>query len=150
MRVGLALYNRDGVVAFPLNQYQTRSALEQALYSLPVQQSSDANIASGMDVVRQRLFTPAGGDRPDAPNAVIVITDADSYLDRNRISSSAESLRSESGARIYTAGIGLRGSSQLSSVASSGSAVFSADNIEDLADVKQSLVSQMPPRKGTA
>ncbi|RUS89035.1 hypothetical protein EGW08_003206, partial [Elysia chlorotica] len=145
VRVGVALYTSNGVLVFPLSQYSNRAELEAALRLLPYQRSSDAAVASGLDLLWTRVFSTWAGDRPDAPNAVILVTDADSYLDRNRIAASAESLRAESRARIYTAGVGLRGSSQLASIASSSSAMFSAENVEDLADVKEALVRQMPP-----
>ena len=149
VQVGVVAYNQDGVTAFPMNQYKTRGELESGLMSLPLSQASDANIASGMDLVRTQMFSSGGGDRSDVPNAVMVITDADSYMERNRIASSAQSLRQQSGARVYAAGIGLSGSSQLSSVASSGSTVFSASSSGDLlTTVKDEFVAQLPPCKG--
>ncbi|GFR78012.1 collagen alpha-3(VI) chain [Elysia marginata] len=145
VRVGAVVYNRNSYMAFPLNQYRTSMDLERGLEVLPVDKANDASIASGLDVVRRNVFTSGTGDRPDAPNAVIVITDSDSYLDRDKIASSAQRLRTESGARIYTAGIGLSGSSQLSTVASSTSTMFPANRPEDLADVRLGLVRQLPP-----
>ena len=146
VQVGAVVYNYQVAWTFPLNQYRTTSSLARAIDGLPLKTDRYANLGMGMDLVGS-MFTDRGGDRPDVPNAVIVITDADANLNNERIAASAQKLKTESQARIYTAGIGLRGSSQLSSVASARSTVFSADSTGGLTEIKEDIVAQIPPCK---
>ena len=146
VQVGAIIYNYEASWNFPLNQYTTKSSLAQAINDLPPWTDSSANVADGMDNVRL-MFTSRGGDRPDVPNAVIVVTNSDANYQVGSIGSSAQRLKTESNARIYTAGIGLRGSSQLPSIASARSTVFSADDTAGLSDMKEDIVAQMPPCK---
>ena len=147
VRVGAVFYHSSGDAHFSLMQHKTLAELVWYINSLPLEHARDANIAAGMDAVREKMFTAAGGDRPNVPNAVIVVTDSDSTMDVDKIATSAQRLRQESGARIYTAGIGLRGSTQFSSIASAGSTMYWADSAGGLSTVQQGLVSQIPPRK---
>ena len=146
VRVGAVIYNYESSWSFGLDWYQSTDALVQAIDGLELQADNQANLALGMDMVRS-MFSSRGGDRPDAPNIVIVLTDAEANVNNARIAASAQRLKTESKARIYTAGIGLRGSSQLASVASGGSTVFSADNTGGLPGVKENIVAQIPPCK---
>ena len=146
VRVGAVIYNYQSSWSFGLEWYQSADAVVEAIDGLEYQVEDRANLALGMNLVN-RMFTPGGGDRPDAPNVVIVLTDAEANVNNERIAASSQALKTESNARIYTAGIGLRGSSQLSSVASAGSTIFSADNIGGLPGVKEDIVAQIPPCK---
>ena len=150
VKVGAVFYNSNGGSYFNLRQYRTLADTRNAINGLALKSSSDANIASGMDIVRQQLFTPFGGDRPDVPNAVILVTDADANINTDQIAYSAQRLRRESGARIYTAGIGLVGSSQFHTIASSGSTSFWADSTGDLGLVRDDIFAQVPPCKKIA
>ena len=142
VRVGAVIYNKDGEVVFPLDRYTSNEAVNAAIVEFPLKSDSDANIAKGMDTVREKLFTPSGGDRPDVPNAVIVVTDDDSNLDVDQIGPAAQKLKDDTKAKIYTAGIGLKGMSQLPSVASAPSDLYTPDTVEDLPSARDPIVKK--------
>jgi len=50
-------------------------------------------MTSGFDTVRESLFTPSSGDRPDVPNLVILITDANADTDEEKTITAAEQLK---------------------------------------------------------
>ena len=142
VRVGVVNYNREAKIVFPLDRYLTANAVWRAVMTLPLEQNADANLADGLDQVLEQVFSPSGGDRPDAPNAVIVVTDAESNIDGDKIERYAQRLRHESGARIYTTGIGLKGMSQLQTVATAPGYSFAAGSVEELPSVASSIVQQ--------
>ena len=145
VRVGAVIYNAEAKVVFPLDENKDSDAVWRALVEFPLEPSSDANLANGMDTVREELFTPSGGDRPDVPNAVIVVTDADSNLDQDKIAAAAEKLKDK--AKIFTAGMGLKGMSQLPTVATAPAALFTPDTVEDLPPVRDPIVDVTPACK---
>ena len=52
------------------------------------------------------MFTPECGDRPDAPNIGIVLTDGVSSRDTNMTIPSADQARNEKHVNIYAIGVG--------------------------------------------
>ena len=52
------------------------------------------------------MFTPEHGDRPDAPNIGIVLTDGVSSRDTNMTIPSADQARNEKHVNIYAIGVG--------------------------------------------
>ncbi|GFR78016.1 collagen alpha-3(VI) chain [Elysia marginata] len=144
VRVGAVIYRKKGSVVFPLNRYRSRNNLEDAINRLPFQPGTYSNLASGMDVVRENLFTPDAGDREDVPNAVIVVTDSDSTSDVDRIPESARKLK-DAGVEIFTAGIGLDTSGELPALASGGdSGVLAANSVRGLTPMRDEIVLQIP------
>ena len=145
VRVGAVIYNAEAKVVFPLDENKDFDALWRSMVEFPLEKSSDANLANGMDTVREELFTPSGGDRPDVPNAVIVVTDADSNIDQDKIAPAADKLKDK--AKIFTAGVGLKGMSQLPTVATAPAALFTPDTVEDLPPVRDPIVDVTPACK---
>ena len=55
--------------------------------------AKSTSMTSGFDTVRESLFTPSSGDRPDVPNLVILITDANADTDEEKTITAAEQLK---------------------------------------------------------
>ena len=146
VRVGAVIYTDGGSVIFPLDEYTTKSELNSAIDNLPLMASDYANVVAGMNAVRDELFTPEGGDRDEAPNGVIVLTDSDSNLDPENIPRAAHELR-DSGAKVVTKGIGLWASDQLPKIASGDDAVLGASQPNELPFTVPDVVAEFAPRK---
>ena len=149
VQVGAVIYRRRGTVAFPLNQYKTRDSLNNGIDSMKLMRAKDASLTVGMDTVREDIFTPEQGDRPEAPNVVIVLTDADATEDVPEIPTAADMLQNEDKARVFTAGIGVD-KGQLGLAASSDDDVFTPSSLDELSVVKDKIVKQVKPRKALA
>ena len=54
-----------------------------------------ANAADGFDTVRRQIFTPRAGERRDAPNLIILITDSNANVDAHRTIQAVERLKGE-------------------------------------------------------
>ena len=78
-RVGLAEFstqvNTDG--AFNLSEYSSVASVQSAISSLSYSLGT-TNTAAVLAYVRITMLTSEAGDRPDAPNVVVVMTDGQS------------------------------------------------------------------------
>ena len=149
VRVGVVIYRHDGSVIFPLDRHMTKSDLSSAIDNLPLMASDNANVVAGIDTVKDKLFSPEGGDRDEAPNGVIVLTDSDSYMNQEDIPRAAHELR-DSGAKVVTKGIGLWASDQLPKIASGDDAVLGASDTGELPYTVPDVVAQFQPCKEIA
>ena len=70
-------------VNFPLDRYANKHSLFAAIRSIPYILGS-TNTADGLRVLRSQVFNQANGDRPDVPNAAIIITDGISNLNSGK------------------------------------------------------------------
>lgn len=84
------------------------------------------------------MFTPAFGDRPDADNVAILVTDGDSNINYRDTSPAAQDLR-DSGAKVIGIGIGLRDFKEINSIASSTQDVYKVRSFSDLAGIKRTV-----------
>ena len=64
----------------------------------------NTNTSGGLYIARTQLFNLQNGDRPNAPNVAIVITDGESTYDRHKTIPHAQALRSE-GVRVIGVGV---------------------------------------------
>lgn len=81
VRVGIALYSDEVYQIFQLNTYSRLRDILNAVDRIPYRYGV-TNTAAALDVMRNVMFTPVNGDRPDVPNIAIVLT-GKSYLHSN-------------------------------------------------------------------
>jgi len=72
---GLITFNNKANLVFDFNQYQNKAALLQKIAKEPLTLERQTRTDLALIMARDVLFTPAGGDRPDKPNVLIVLTD---------------------------------------------------------------------------
>jgi len=83
-QVGLVIF-ADNVTderAFNLNAYSTTASVQSAISSF-IYGRGTTYTASALRYVREKMLTPAAGDRPDIPNVVFVMTDGESTVKAN-------------------------------------------------------------------
>ena len=83
-RVGLVTFstNVSHEQAFNLNKYSSTASVQSAISSLTFS-TGGTHTAAALRYVREKMLTPAAGDRPDVPNVVIVMTDGKSNMNRD-------------------------------------------------------------------
>lgn len=72
---GLITFNNKANLVFNFTQYQTKNALLQKLDEEPIKLELKTRTDLALETARDELFTDSGGDRPDKPNIMIVLTD---------------------------------------------------------------------------
>ena len=60
---------------FANSKYQEKDALLNKIASEPIKLERQTRTDLALKMARDKLFTEAGGDRPDKPNIMLVLTD---------------------------------------------------------------------------
>lgn len=74
---GLITFNKKVSVNFKLNDKELydRYRLEKRIGEMSLDRAYKTRTDLAMNAARDELFTPSGGDRPDKPNVMILLTD---------------------------------------------------------------------------
>ncbi|XP_063411126.1 collagen alpha-4(VI) chain-like [Mytilus trossulus] len=144
VRVGAALYRESGVVIFNLKAYSTKKEVVEAIEKIPFNfKSSRANLASGINIVRDQMLADSAGDRQDIPNGVVVITDSNSNINVDGIDEASNELK-DAGATVFTIGIGLDNPNEVVSVASNQEFSYILNDVAQLPALTTRLQDRIP------
>ncbi|XP_069108499.1 cartilage matrix protein-like [Argopecten irradians] len=142
-RVGIATYNTYVVHKSMLNAAQTSTDLLRLIDSIPYTYGN-TNPADAIKFARSTIFSPQGGDRPDAPNIIILITDGLANMNPRRSIPEADLARDE-GIRVFVMDIGVGKASELDGMASKPLEHnrFSVDAFDEMEKVKNALMTEI-------
>ncbi len=101
--VGMVLFSTTAKVEFGLDQYQTLSAVNRTIYDVK-HIGGDTNIAAGLRTMRNEVFTRQG-DRPNAKNIGIVITDGVANVEAEQVEREARMAREDQDVELFAIGI---------------------------------------------
>ncbi|KAK3599021.1 hypothetical protein CHS0354_012500 [Potamilus streckersoni] len=119
VRVGISIYRKTATSLYNLDRFSTKNEVLEGIKQITTQyKAKAANTAAGLDFLRTDMFVEKAGDRPNVPNAVIIITDSNSNIDQADAITAAEALKA-SGAAIFSIGIGLENPDELDALATS-------------------------------
>ena len=79
---GLITFNKKANLVFGFDdlQYHDKDALLTKIASEPIKTVGGTRTDLALKMARDKLFIAAGGDRPDKPNVMIVLTDGKPHL----------------------------------------------------------------------
>ena len=150
-RIGLTVYSEfatrqrddprigdDAVGFFDLNTFQDSQSLEEAINRL-YYFNSLTNTQDGLNVAHSVIFTPAAGDRPNAPNLAIVITDGVSNVQPEAVEAQAMELRAK--ATVVAVGVSGANDDELRIIASDPSLVLRVDDFRALENELHRIIS---------
>lgn len=115
VRVGLITFNFGARFEFFLNSYSTKSEILAAFDSLGSTQVGTATHRA-LKIAREQGFTAEHGDRPGVPNIAILVTDGRSTKPEE--TAIQQALLKDTGARIFSIGIGWTDEEELRLIAS--------------------------------
>ncbi|KAL3854705.1 hypothetical protein ACJMK2_013963 [Sinanodonta woodiana] len=143
VRVGVVIYSTDVDIQFHLNQYSKITDVFTAIDNIPYIYGS-TNTADGLRTMRTEMFTVANGDRPDADNVAVIITDGISNINARRTVPEAVQARAM-GIHIYAIGIGLSDSTELDAIASEPAKdnSFSIQVFDELVGLENTILSSI-------
>ena len=104
VRVSVISFGNEATLHFGLSDHATLEETQAAVEAVPWKDQW-TNTAEAMRVMTGEVFQPTNGDRSDAPNVCIVITDGPSNKDRERTVPDAAAAR-EAGISIFAVGVG--------------------------------------------
>jgi hypothetical protein len=129
-QVGVVTFSSGTHPEFTLRTYTTKSSLIHGIAAITYQ-SGITNTGPALDYVRQHSFTSAAGDRTDAPNVLIVMTDGKSTVASATLTASG--LIHRAGIKTSAIGIGISVShTELSAIATDSHHVFTVSSFDAL------------------
>lgn len=102
VRIGAVRFSSNAVSVFSLNTYSDKNLLENGIRQMTYH-SGTTNTGAGINVMHNSEFKLENGDRTDAQNIAIVVTDGSSN-DYDYTISSAEAAHRD-GIKIYSVGV---------------------------------------------
>lgn len=141
-RVGVVTYGNRAHIIFNLNNFTTAAQMEQPVLNAKFL-DENTNTSGGIYVAKKIMLTPANGERPAAPNMMIIITDGESTYDHDLTIPYAKAAR-DTGDLIISIGVGDKISKdELNGMASSGGdgqpLVFQVGSYAMLKQIQDSL-----------
>ena len=143
VRVGVLLYSTEVSIQFYLREYSKKSEVVEAISRIPYIRGS-TNTADALRTVWTRMFTAYYGDRPDAINVAVLITDGLSNINSHRTLIEANTAKTK-GIHIYSIGIGLEDTREISAIATVPAAknVFTINDFRELTDLKKDVLKSL-------
>lgn len=147
VRVGLLTYSTDVYTQFYLNEYNSKSAIINAIGNVPYNYGS-TNTADAMKSMRTEMFSTARGDRPDVDNIAVVMTDGVSNINSRRTIPEGKLAR-DAGITVFAIGIGIQDTRELDGIASRplDEYRFNVEDFEALQDIGWQLYSSICSRE---
>lgn len=151
LRVGLVSYSDNARLEFTLDQGRTRRTIVSQI-NATAYMGGATNIADGIRIARTQIFGQPG-DRSGVPNALILITDGQDTLNRNRTIPEATSAKQQ-GIFIATVGITQEVNVTRLREISSNDQVLTVDEFAQLENIVTSLArsactATLPPTVST-
>lgn len=142
VNVGLLKYGFGVHEEFDLNKYQDPTSLKNAINEVDYV-GGITNTHKALDYIRTDSFTAPKGDREDAPNIAILITDGKS-TDKQKTMEAAERLKA-AGVIVFSIGIDKADEEELKAIASNPSSeyVFFVESFSSLDKIKEHISSDI-------
>lgn len=137
-RVGAITFSSQPHFQFALNKYTDKSSLSNAIQKIPYQ-SGGTNTDIALTYVEKNTFTAASGDRIDARDILVIITDGKSShppqtaLEANRLK--------QRNVEIIVVGIGHADKAELNKMASDPAYVLYATDFDSLSHIYDAIHS---------
>ncbi|KAI0215091.1 Zinc metalloproteinase dpy-31 [Lamellibrachia satsuma] len=145
VRVSVVTFGDEATLHFDLRTHSGSTSLRSAIEKLD-RRSQSTDFAGGIAMVRSRVFGASNGDRHDAPNACVLITDGSAGVNTQNARNEATSAR-DAGISMYTVGIGSGvDSSELTAIAGGSDQVIILNDFAELEgdSTLQRLLYSMP------
>ncbi|XP_062587340.1 collagen alpha-1(XII) chain-like isoform X2 [Saccostrea cucullata] len=145
VRVGILSYSTEVHDHFFLNAYDTSTDMFNAIDKISWIFGS-TNTADAIRDMREKYFSFANGDRWDARNIAVILTDGVSNINANRLQDEARQAKNE-GIHIYAIGIGLSDVTELNQIASvpASENTFIVNNFDELKDLDERIFGSLFP-----
>ncbi len=102
-QVAAVIMGETPELIFPLNRYTTANELKREILDLNFP-GGKANIAEAFKLIRTDLFIGQNGDRSDARNIAVIVTDFKDTIDNDRLVFEAAKTRA-AGVEVFAIGL---------------------------------------------
>ncbi|XP_076459446.1 LOW QUALITY PROTEIN: uncharacterized protein LOC143292771 [Babylonia areolata] len=142
VRVGLVTFGSRVHQRMDLTQVSSTADMVAAIGAVPLQPGR-RDMALALQTARQ-LFHPTLGDRPDAPNVVVLLTTGNADVREAEVANQAAGAKAQ-GISMFAVGVGVPNEDQINGIVSSppDETKFLVDDIADLAFLPDVVFSQI-------
>ncbi|CAD5113974.1 DgyrCDS3137 [Dimorphilus gyrociliatus] len=138
-RIGIATYSNDARIEYYLNEFNKSSELENISQRIPYRYGG-SHVAKGFEVICNEAFVLNKGDRPSAPNFIVLISDGVSNIRKWMTIRQAEECK-DSGVRIFGLGVGLSPEIEIKAVVSEDTQrhTYLIGNFDELLNISENI-----------
>ena len=150
LRVGAVVFSTSALVAFHLNHFDRKADIYDAIDEIPYIFGS-TNTADALMLMRTEMFTIANGDRPNADNVALLITDGvANFINSQFTIPEADAAKADS-IHIFGIGIGLNDPTELNAIVSTPAEdnMFLVQSFEELNELSEVLYMSTCPGLST-
>ncbi len=104
INIAVVEFSDIAYLQFNLNQYFSVSEVQRAIDNIPYI-GGLTNITQALTTIHQNIFTYVGGDRQNAANIVLLITDGRSNMRKNEMLQEGSMLKQQNQAKLIVVGI---------------------------------------------
>ena len=139
--VGCITYGTKATPNFYLNTFLNKQDILDAVSDIKWK-DQETNTSGALWFMNDVMFTASNGDRPEAPNLAVVITDGESNRDAHLTIPYAEEINEQKRITLFAIGVGsLTKQEELEAIASNASYIFSVDDFSMLPEINSRIVS---------
>ncbi|XP_061165062.1 collagen alpha-6(VI) chain-like [Saccostrea echinata] len=103
-RVAFVTFSSSPVLHFRLDKYSSKSDIKSAIESA-IFTPGERNFADAFDLLRRQVFFEPYGDRPDAPNVILLITTGNSERKKYEASQQVQFLKDQVSILVISKGV---------------------------------------------
>ena len=92
VRVALVKYSNKAEIMFTLDRYDNLDDIKEAILAMPYDDGK-TNISGALRETRRNVFTASAGDRPEAPNVLILISDGTPNVEESGTQEEGQNVR---------------------------------------------------------
>lgn len=115
VRIGAAIFSSSVTVQFDLDTFTIKADILRAIDNIPYTYGS-TNTYEALNIMRTKMFRRRHGDRSGVQNYAILVTDGISNINARKVIPEARKAWAN-GIHIYTIGIGLSDTTEISNIA---------------------------------
>lgn len=147
VRVALVTFSTGVQIELRLGEIDNIAGIQNAIRNVPFT-PGDRNTADALEMLRRGIFFEPYGDRPDAPNALIIITSGNSNRNTHRTVPQAEALH-QGDVSILVIGIDIQNEEETNGMASfpPEENTFYLQSIDELSHIQDLVFVQLCARK---
>ncbi|XP_021367855.1 collagen alpha-3(VI) chain-like isoform X2 [Mizuhopecten yessoensis] len=138
MQVSVVTYESNPAVQFYLNQYDNKNDAMSAVTNISFH-TGNTLTGKALEFVRDSVFVSAAGDRPNANNILVVLTDGKSS--DSQVTLEQASLLKNDSVKVFAIGIGLTddGKDELGAIATDENHVFQTSDFFTLSSLQSEI-----------
>ena len=140
-RISLVTFSGHALVNFDLDAYNNKDMADFAIQTTKYLKGH-THTADALRIAREVVFQEKYGDRTDAPNVAILLTDGQSNVHPNHTIPQADAAK-KAGIWFITIGVALKDKTEIAQIASHPQSVFTVNSFDALENITSLVMEKI-------